>query len=159
MEASLHPYVRERVSGRIEIDVENSSVDDVRAAAAPVMEETDRTREREALERLEEGVARGSRASAGLDDTLFVLNERRVETLMFNNGFSAPGRWCPECGSVYSNNGDSDCPADGTRLQDRDNILESAVELALIQSAEVLVMRHLPEELERHGSIGAVLRF
>jgi peptide chain release factor subunit 1 len=159
MEASLHPYVRERVSGRIEIDVENSSVDEVRTAASPVMKEVDRTRERDALDRLLQGIARGGRASAGLDDTLFVLNERRVETLMFNSGFSARGRWCPECGSVYSDNGDRDCPADGTRLHDRDNIVESAVELALIQSAEVLVMRHLSDELEPHGSIGAVLRF
>jgi peptide subunit release factor 1 (eRF1) len=159
MEATLHPYVREVVAGRIEVDVENSSLDEVRAAAEPLMEEVDRTREREALDRLAEGVARGSRASAGLDDTLFVLNERRVETLMLNSGFTAPGMWCPECGSVYSNNGDRECPADGTPLQERDNIVESAVELALIQSADVLVMRHLADELEPLGSIGAVLRF
>src|SRR2546421_11492618 len=39
MEQRLHPYVRERVAGRVEIDVENTSADQVRAAAAGVIEE------------------------------------------------------------------------------------------------------------------------
>jgi peptide chain release factor subunit 1 len=159
MEQRLHPYVRERVAGRVEVDVENTSPDQVRTAAAGVIEEAERRREREALDRLVEGVQRGGRAAAGLDQTLFVLNERRVETLMLGDGFTASGKWCPECGSVYSDNGDADCPADGTALQVREDIVESAVELALMQSADVLVMRHLGDELEPHGSIGAVLRF
>src|SRR3954452_15046058 len=159
MEQRLHPYVRERVAGRVEVDVENTTADQVRDAAAPVIEEIERRREREALDRLVAGVQRGGQAAAGLDDTLFVLNERRVETLMLGYGFTASGKWCPECGSVYSDNGDAECPADGTRLHARDDIVESAVELALIQSADVLVMRHLGDELEPHGSIGAVLRF
>ncbi|MFL5883685.1 MAG: Vms1/Ankzf1 family peptidyl-tRNA hydrolase [Thermoleophilaceae bacterium] len=158
-EERLHPYVRERVAGRIEIDVENTTPEQVRDAAAPVIEVADRNREREALDRVVEGVQRGGRAAAGLDDTLGVLNERRVETLMLNAGFAAAGKWCPKCGSVYSDNGDAQCPADGTALQARDNIMESAVELALMQSADVLVMRHLGDELEPHGSIAAVLRF
>jgi peptide chain release factor subunit 1 len=159
MEERLHPYVRERVAGRVEVDVENTTPEQVSAAAAPVIEEADRLRERDALDRMVEGVQRGGRAAAGLDETLGVLNERRVETLMLNYGFTASGKWCPECGSVYADNGAAECPADGAALQTRDNIVESAVELALVQSADVLVMRHLGDELEPHGSIGAVLRF
>jgi peptide subunit release factor 1 (eRF1) len=159
MEERLHPYVRERVAGRIDIDVENTNADQVRESATAVIEEAERSRERETLDRLVEGVQRGSRAAAGLGDTLGVLNERRVETLMLTSGFTAPGKWCPECGSVFSDNGQAECPADGTSLQDRDDIVESAVELALVQSADVLVLRHLRDELEPHGSIGAVLRF
>jgi hypothetical protein len=82
-----------------------------------------------------------------------------VETLLLTYGFTAGGRLCPECGSVFSDNGESACPADGTELQVRGDIVESAVELAILQSADVLVMRHLGDELEPHGSIGAVLRF
>src|SRR5436305_5067805 len=156
MEERLHPYVRERVAGRIDVDVENTTPEQVAKSAAPVMEELDRRREQDALERLREGVQRGGRAAAGLEATLGALNERRVETLMLGYGFTAPGRWCPDCGSVYSDDGQGRCPADGTDLQRRDNIVESAVELALMQSADVLVMRHLGEELEPYGSIGAV---
>jgi peptide subunit release factor 1 (eRF1) len=159
MEERLHPYVRERVAGRIDIDVENSSADQVRDCAAAEIEEAERSRERQTLDRLVEGVQRGGRAAAGLGDTLGVLNERRVETLMLTYGFSAAGKLCPECGSVFADNGDSACPADGAPLNTRADIVESAVELAIMQSADVLVMRHLGDELEPHGSIGAVLRF
>src|SRR5918911_44141 len=81
-EEKLHPYLRERLRGRIDVDVENTSPDDVRAAAAPKIEEFDRARESEALERIREGVSKGARAAAGLDGVLEALNERRVETLV-----------------------------------------------------------------------------
>src|SRR5947208_11600385 len=126
--------------------MENTNAEGGRAAADGVSEKAEQTRERQALDRLVEGVQRGSRAAAGLDDTLGVLNERRVETLMLTYGFTAAGKLCPECGSVFAN-GDSACPADGTPLNERDDIVESAVELAIMQSADVLVMRHLGEEL------------
>jgi peptide subunit release factor 1 (eRF1) len=159
MEERLHPYVRERLAGRVEVDVEHTTPEQVRSAAAEAIEEADRRRERQALDRLVEGVQRGARAAAGLGPTLGVLNERRVETLMLGLNFTAAGKWCPDCGSVYADNGESACPADGARLHERDNIVESAIELAIMQSADVLVMRHLNDELEPHGSIGAVLRF
>ena len=41
----------------------------------------------------------------------------------------------------------------------RDDVVESAVELAIVQSAEVLISRHHRDELERRGGVGAVLRF
>jgi peptide subunit release factor 1 (eRF1) len=53
------------------------------------------------------------------------------------------------------------CPADGTALDCRTDVVESAVELALVQSAEVLVVRDEDNqrELQSHGDIAAVLRF
>src|SRR3954453_8531391 len=101
-ESKLHPYVSERLRGRIDIDVENTSPDDVCKAAAAKIGDYDRTAEREALDRLQEGVSTGGRGAAGLDDVLFALNERRVETLLLTEGFDASGCSCPQCGSVYS---------------------------------------------------------
>ena len=46
----------------------------------------------------------------------------------------------------------------GEELQKRDDVIESAMERALEQSAEVIVVRHHPD-LQSHGSIAAVLRF
>src|SRR5918999_328056 len=54
-EGILHPYLRERVAGRFRVDVENTTPDQIRAAAAPLIEKIDEKREREALDRLEEG--------------------------------------------------------------------------------------------------------
>lgn len=159
-EGKLHDYLRQRLSGRIEVDVENTPVDDVGAAAARRLDEIDREREHETLERLREGVARGGRGAAGLEDVLGALNERRVETLLLASGYSAAGSTCPQCGWVGTLDGGA-CPADGTRLDPRDDVTESAVELALAQSADVLVVRdeEHARELQSHGAVGALLRF
>jgi peptide subunit release factor 1 (eRF1) len=158
-EQRLHPYLRELVVGRVKVDVENTSAEDVRRAVAPLIDEVDHAREREALDRLVEAVQTGGRGASGLDDTVRALNERRVETLVIADGFSASGVFCRRCGWVGVE-ALKRCPIDGGELEQRDDVLESAVELALLQSAEVLVAREHRDELEaEHGGIGAVLRF
>jgi peptide subunit release factor 1 (eRF1) len=148
------------VVGRIGIDVENTSVDEVHRAAAVKIEEYERQRNRAALDRLSEGLSKGSRAAAGLDHVLEALNERRVEILLLEPGYQVPGCTCPQCGWVGPMDGGA-CPADGTPVECRDSVVESAVELAVVQSADVLVMRDedLQRELQSHGQIAAVLRF
>jgi peptide subunit release factor 1 (eRF1) len=158
VEQHLHPYVRERVAGRVKVDVENTTAEAVRECAVPVIEEIDRTRERDALARVVEGSRAGGRGAAGLHDTLAALNERRVETLLLAEGYRAPGVFCRRCGWVGAGESAS-CPADGDQLERRDDVIESAIELAVLQSADVIVSRHHRDEVEREGSIGAVLRF
>jgi peptide chain release factor subunit 1 len=153
---TLHPYVKERLAGRIDVDVENSNADQVAEAAAPIIEQEDRKHERAALDRLEEALATGGRGAAGLDDTLEELNQRRVEILLFEPGFTAPGVVCPRCGWVGTDA--SECPADGTQCERRDDIVEAAVSLAINQSADVIVTRFF-DDLDGRGSIAAVLRF
>src|SRR5919199_2647213 len=69
-EAKLHQYLRERLAGRIDIDVENSSPEDVRRQARTRIEELDRVSEREALDRPQEGVAKGGRGAGRLEPGL-----------------------------------------------------------------------------------------
>ena len=158
-EGLLHPYLRERVAGHLRIDVENTTPDRIRDAAAPVIAEIDERRERESLDRLEEGVETGGRGVAGLEPTITALNERRVDKLLLSDRFDAAGVLCKQCGWVGTDLELSECPADGSPLERRENIAENAVELAIVQSASVLRVRHHGERLERRGSIGAVLRF
>jgi peptide subunit release factor 1 (eRF1) len=159
-EPKLHAYLQQRVAGRIDVDVENTSADEVLAAAADRIVSFELARERGALDRLREGVSKGGRAVGGLEEVLEALNERRVACLLLAAGFEAPGCTCPQCGWVGPLDGGS-CPADGTEVECRDSVVESAVELALVQKAEVLVVRdedHV-RELQSFGDIGAVLRF
>jgi peptide chain release factor subunit 1 len=154
LEGKLHPYLEERLAGRIEIDVETAAPDEVLEAAGGQLEELEEQREEETIGRLREA----SRATAGLENVLPPLNERRVEVLLLDDGFAAPGTLCRRCGWLGPR-GESRCPADGTQLQARDDIAEPAVELALQQSAEVLPLRRRAEELRKVGGIGALLRF
>ena len=157
VEGKLHPYLKERLAGRIDIDVENTTPEQVRKAALPRFDEHDQARERAALDRFAEGSGQAGRSAAGLDEVLAALNEQRVEILLFPSGFQAPGVVCRDCGWAGVDAGS--CPVDDGELERRDDVIERAIELALMQSAEVLVVRHHEDELDQHGSIAAVLRF
>jgi peptide chain release factor subunit 1 len=112
LERKLHPYLKERLAGHVRVSVEDSSVDEVRAEAARGIEEHERRRERELLDRLEQGLGAGGRAAAGADDVLGCLEEGRVDTLLLAEDFRASG------------------------------VAERATEKALESSAEVVVVRH-----------------
>ena len=108
-EQKLHHYLRERLAGRIEVDVERSKADQVLGAARPLIEKLERERELEALDKL------GERAR-GLDDVLPPLNERRVELLILDEQFGGvTGVQCLVCGWLGLE-GDR-CPADDLRAR------------------------------------------
>lgn len=127
VEDRLHPYLRDRLAGRLAIDVENSSPAEVQAAARSVVEQHVAATEREALDRLAQGIGRGDRGVSKPGPVMEALEQARVEILLLAEDFDAPE-------------------------------LDEAVEKAIMQSAEVLVIRH-HDDLAMHGGIGAVLRF
>ena len=151
-ESKLHGYLQERLAGRIEVDVEHSSADEVLESARPLIEEMERKREHEALERL------GERGAAGVEDVLPPLNERRVEVLILDEQFGGvPGVQCIECGWLGL---DADrCPADGSEVARLDDLTEAMIELAVQQAAELLAVHHERDALEGHGGAAALLRF
>jgi peptide subunit release factor 1 (eRF1) len=153
-EGKLHPYLAERLSGRIDVDVEMANADQVLDRASPLLEKLEEESEREALERLGEP----SRGAQGLLNVLEALNERRVETLLLAEGYEAAGVLCPRDGWLGPE-GPKHCPADGTEVVPREDVVEPAIELALQQSADVLPFRHYDGELHKRGGIGALLRF
>jgi peptide chain release factor subunit 1 len=156
-ESTLHPYLRERLAGRIDVDVENTSPEDVRRTAAERIDAFARDREGKALSRLAELFGSNGRAASGLADVLTAVHEQRVEALLVDRGYTAPGVCCPQCGFL-GGEGISECPADGTPVERRDDVVEAAIERAIKQSADVHVLRDRPE-LASHGHIAAILRF
>lgn len=154
----LHPYLRDRVAGRIAVDVDASSPDDVREAAQAALEEVDRERERELLGRLVSDLGRPGRpAAGGLDDVLGALNEQRVETLLYADGFEAGGVVDPRSG--WLGVAEAASPIDGGPVDRRASILEDAVHAAILQSAEVWRVRFDADALREGDGIAAILRF
>ena len=94
LERDLHPYLRERLCGRIPVAV-GASHAEVRAAAEAVERAVERRREAALVARLREAVATGGRGVAGLGPTLAALNERRVERLLVSKGYSQEGLALP----------------------------------------------------------------
>jgi peptide chain release factor subunit 1 len=154
-ESKLHGYLSGRVAGRIEVDVDTATPDKVLQKTQPLFESIEEARESAALERLGEG----GRAALKLEEVLQALNERRVECLLLDERFSAPGTACPECGWLGPG-GERTCPVDGRELEQLDDLTEAAIELTLQQAAEILAVRRKREELgERAGGVAALLRF
>jgi hypothetical protein len=151
-EQKLHEYLKKRLAGRIEVDVERSSPDQVLEAARPLIEKLEHNREREALEKL------GERGACGLEDVLPPLNERRVELLILDEQFGGvTGVQCLECGWLGLE-GDR-CPADGSELAQLEDLTEAMIELSVQQSADLLAVHYERGALEAHGGAAALLRF
>jgi peptide subunit release factor 1 (eRF1) len=150
LKAKLHPYLRERIVGKLGVDIENASLDDVRAEAGRAIEAHARKHEREALDRLVENVGRGGRGAAGIAQVLDALNQARVETLLIAENFRAGGRRDFEAGLLL--------PPDADAGEPVEDIVEPAIERALEQSASAVVVRY-HDDLVPLGGIGAVLRF
>ena len=156
LEGMLRSDLRERVAGHLEIDVANSTPEDVLVAARPLMEAREQQIADDAIGRLRAELGNGGGA-AGLADVLNAANERRLETVLVEEGFRAAGKVCPRCASLWTEEAER-CPADGAPLERREDVVEDVVERAISQSAGVLTLRERPE-LGPHGGIAALLRF
>lgn len=158
VERDLHPDLRARlVAGHFEIDVERATPEQAYGRALPLIEAHESACEQTALDRLREGIAPDGHASVGLDETLEALGEERVGTLLVAGGFVAPGFICPRCGHLAVSGGR--CPIDGAPMRALQDIVERAIERAVARSVEVLIVRAHVEELQRAGSIAALLRY
>jgi peptide subunit release factor 1 (eRF1) len=158
LEGMLNEEVRASLArGRVEVDVATAGEDQVRAALERLAEEDDKQVERDALDRLAAGIGTGGRATGGPQETVNALNERRVGTLLLEERFDQPAARCLTCGLLVLG-GNHRCPIDGTELEHLDHLREAAVEAAVAQGADVMIVSHYPD-LGPFRGIGALLRF
>ena len=155
LEADLHSYLKDRIRARINIPAsapESLIVD----AVLDVEEQVERDREAAMVNRLREAAASGRGGVAGLEATLAAMSERRVDTLVVSDGYEVEGWRCDSCG-VLACKGRT-CPTCGEQMEHVDDVVEEAVEQALLQSCHV-EMCVGNADLDVAGRIGALLRF
>jgi peptide chain release factor subunit 1 len=158
LEGFLSAEVRAHLApGRIELDLSSAGDSEIREALGKLVVEDERQLERELLDRMAAGVGTGGRAVGGPEDTLEALHERRVLTLLLEPGFDRPAIRCRSCGMLMLD-GDGRCPADGGQIEELEHLREAAIEAALAQDADVVVIRHYPDLGPLQG-IAALLRF
>jgi peptide chain release factor subunit 1 len=156
----LHPAVQERVVDWLDLDISAARDSDVRATAGEAIERFEEEHRKQALDRLQEAVARPDAPGAhGWPDVLFALAERRVGELLVDDAQHPAGKRCPRCG-LLSTAADADgtCPADGTPMETVADVAQAAIAAAYAQDAEVDVLHEEPR-LQTLGGVGAVLRF
>jgi peptide chain release factor subunit 1 len=155
----LHPYLKEHFAGRIEVDVQAASAEEVLEHSKPILVKEDQRHEDELFDRLRQEVAHKGRAAVGLRDCLEAINESRVEVLLAREGLAAPGVFGPRCGWLGLDGEEgSPCPVDGEPLEATDNIVELALERTVLMSGSTWVPRW-HDDLEQWGGIAALLRF
>jgi len=176
LERELHDYLRQRVTARLRLPV-TASEDQIRSAALGVEEEIERRRDADLVARLRDAAAAaaGDRLGmvrpgtppvrigegtgsgvAGLDAVLKSLVDHRVDTLVVSEGYEVPGWQCPACGQLATVG--RTCPLCQGGMDQVDDVVEEAVEVALSQSCQIAVVRD-NADLDVMGRIGALLRF
>jgi peptide subunit release factor 1 (eRF1) len=155
LEASLHPYLRERLSGRIGVPMAAGHTE-VLAAAQAIEAEVERRREAALVERLRAAVHADRRAVAGLEPVIGALNDHRVDTLVVSHGYAAPGWRCDAC-DVLAVIGRR-CKRCSGEMVEVDDLVEDAVKHALSRSCQVEICVG-NADLDVLGRIGALLRF
>jgi peptide subunit release factor 1 (eRF1) len=155
LESLLHPYLRERLCGRVHVPV-SGSIDEIRAAAVEMERRVERRKEADIVQRLREAVASGRRGVAGIGPVLDALNERRVERLLVSQGYHEAGWRCGPCGALAVVG--RKCGRCAEPMRPVDDVVEEAVEDALSQSCRVEICVG-NADLDVLGRIGALLRY
>jgi hypothetical protein len=155
LEHLLHPYLRERLCGRVKVSVAAPD-SEVLAAAEAVEAEVGRRREAEAVARLREAALAGRRGVGGLGSTLEALNERRVEQLLVSKHYAEEGWRCPDTGHLALKGPNH--PVHGSVMERVDDVVEDAIEEALTQRVPVTICVG-NADLDVLGRIGALLRY
>jgi peptide chain release factor subunit 1 len=155
VEGLLHPYLKDRLCGRLPLTA-TASEPEILAAALDVEHQIERAREADLVQRLRDAVGASGRGVAGLAAVLGALVERRVAHLLLSQGFSEVGWRCPTCGDLFAVG--PNCPVDGAAMEHHDDVVEEAVQHALAQGAKVEVCVG-NADLDVLGRIGALLRY
>ena len=155
VEANLHPYLRERLRGRLAVPV-GAPEPTVRAAVLEAEDRLVRDRETAVVDRLREALGVGRRAVAGLDGVLKALVERRVELLVISEGYSEAGWRCPECSYLAAIG--RTCPLCSSEMVEVPDVVEDALEEALLQSCRIEICVG-NADLDVLGRVGALLRY
>lgn len=154
-EKLLHPYLKERLKGRIKTKPSNSS-DKILKQALDLKNKLKKQEESETVKRFVSELEKGGRAISGLKNTLRKLNQGEVQTLIITRNFSKPGRICPRCGTLYIDQ--LRCPSCQRKTDPVVDIIDEAVEAAMNKKC---LVKHItpPSKLNRYGKIGAFLRY
>lgn len=155
LEGNLHSYLRDRVAARINIPA-GAPEAEITAAAMAVEEQVERKREAAVVERVRAAAAADRGAVVGLPAVLSALAERRVETLVVSDGYETPGWRCGGCRQLAARG--RTCTVCGDQMEMVDDVIEEAVEDALLQSCHVEMCVD-NADLDVVGGVGALLRF
>jgi len=154
LERGLHPYLAERLHGRIQLSP-SAAEPEVRRAALEAERGIEAAREARLVEELRSAVQGGGRGVAGIDAVLDALHERRADRLLVSDGYALEGWRCDACERLARVGRACPCGAEMAHVAD---LVGVAVDVAVAQSCRVDVCTG-NADLDVLGRIGALLRY
>lgn len=131
--------------------------DEVMDRALKIGQEAEHRREAHAVETLITAAAKDQGAVIGLNETLGMVHEGRIQTLLVLDGFRSPGFRCLGCGNLTSQKLDS-CPFCSGNFEEIPDAVDLAVRRVLEEGGDVDMLQENPK-LDEQGKIGALLRY
>ena len=153
----LDQATSQKVAGGFACDTLASTAE-VADAAEASQREVEAREEIETLERVQELLS--SRAVAGLEDTLDMLNQQRVMTLVVDDALTIPGGIDPSSGMLTTQT-EGTYEATGGDVSAVPDLIELMLDKAMEQGASLELVHSdaAREALSAHGPAAAILRF
>jgi len=166
LEEHLHSYLRERVVAREQISIDLTPAKALHRILE-VEAQVEQRKEGELLGEIRDRQGKNGLGTAGRDETLTSLFYGKVRTLVVMEDEAIMGRECPECHYLFERLEDAaeksptlvECPLCKRPTRRVPDIVDEAVELAILSGARVEHIVYAKEELRDLGGMAAVLRF
>ncbi len=153
----LHPYLKESLVATLTLEM-TASPKEIQEETLAIVEQLRKEEDHQLIERLRGEALSGNLGVIGLEDTLHAWQTGQVFTLLVNEGFHAPGRRCPQCGSLTVREGS--CPYCNQTLEPLRDVVEELIKRAFLRNTEIKsIAGENKEALAEMGNIGALLRF
>jgi peptide subunit release factor 1 (eRF1) len=154
---SLEQGVRNRISASFNCDI-HATPAEVANKAEPVQREVEEREELETIAQARDLLT--TRAVGGIDDTIEMLNQQRVQTLLLDDDVKVPGGIDRETGMLTTQTSGV-LQATGREVTPQEDLFELMVESALAQGASIELVRSKAgrQKLQELGPAAALLRF
>ncbi len=151
----LPKEILERVIGTVVVDAA-TTVPEILDRSLDILDQVDRRREAALVDQVFTAAAKGREGAVGLEETLNLVREGRVRTLIVDRHFHAPGYRCSKCGYLTAH-ASAQCPFCAGSLVEIPDAAEAVVTQVIEEGGEVEVVDDNPQ-LAAAG-IGALLRY
>ena len=154
-ESVLHPYLKERLKGRIKAKPSDPPTK-VLKEAVELEDRLNMDEEVGVVGRLIAELERGGKACSGIKETLQRLNQFEVQSLVVTHNYSREGHACPNCRFLYMD--ETTCPVCLKKTDAVVDIVDEIIETATKRACPVRQVTP-STKLDRYGKIGAFLKY
>jgi peptide chain release factor subunit 1 len=134
-----------------------ASKEEVLEKAKQIGQQVELQKEEQLLKKVVTGAAKEEKGVLNLDDTLSAVHDGKVQVLIIQDGYRAPGYQCQGCGYLTAKEL-PECQFCGSEFEQIPDAVEMAVHKVMKTGGEVDVLQH-QHHVKGFENIGAILRY